>query len=149
MQKSWKLFTRKFAYTWIPHRETKFANILQNYSPSGYKQFLKISDQLVVKYLYSNSSKFRFLLKFTKNGQIDDVIKALWRNQRKFKHSLLHPPIDDLLDMGSEDVHLFICLKLRSSQLVHLQRWSPQKSGIFKHNYFDEGASLRTFKIHG
>ena len=129
MQKSLKLFARKFSCTWITHRATKYSNILQNYSPIGYKQFLKFPDQLVVRSMYSNSSKFRFLLKFTKNGQIDDVIKWSWRHQKKIKHSLLHPPIDDLLDMGSEDglsIYLFEIKKLPIGTFTAVEAWKKR-----------------------
>ena len=112
----WEIFARKFACTCNAHRVTKFYNILHIYSPSRCEQLLKISDQLVVRYFYSNSSNFRYLLKFTKIRQLDDVIMGSWRHQRNFKLSLLHPPIYYLSDMGSE-----VALSFNLRELFKLQ----------------------------
>ena len=112
----WKIFARKFACTWNAHRVTKFYNILHIYSPSRCEQLLKISDQLVVRSLYSNSSNFRSLLKFTKICQLDDVIMGSWRHQRNFKLSLLHPSIYYLSDLGSE-----VALSFKLRELFKLQ----------------------------
>ena len=120
IQFRWKIFARKFACTWNAHRVTKFYNILQIYSPSRFEQFLKISDQLVVRSLYSNSSNFTTLLKFAEICQIDDVIKGSWRHQRNFKLSLLHPPIYYLSDLGSDftlSFNLWELFKLQSGTL--------------------------------
>ena len=113
-------FRAKFACTWNAHRVTKFYNILQIYSLSRFKQLFKISDQSVVRSLYSHSSNFTTLLKFAEICQIDDVIKGSWRHQRNFKLSLLHPPIYYLSDLGSDftlSFNLWELFKLQSGTL--------------------------------
>ena len=75
----------------------------------------------------SNSSKFKFLLKFTKNSQVDDVIEGSWRHQRNFKHSLLHLPIDDLSDLGSEEASSFNLLEIKKSPIGALTDVEPWK----------------------
>ena len=120
IQFRWKIFARKFACTWNAHRVTKFYNILQIYSLSRFKQLFKISDQSVVRSLYSHSSNFTTLLKFAEICQIDDVIKGSWRHQRNFKLSLLHPPIYYLSDLGSDftlSFNLWELFKLQSGTL--------------------------------
>ena len=112
VQFRWNIFARKFACTWNAHRDTKLYNIPQIICPSRYEQLLKISDQLVVRSLYSNPSNFKTLLKFAKICQIDDVIKGSWRHQRNFKLSLLHPPIYYLSDLGSDFTLSFNLLEL-------------------------------------
>ena len=121
VQFRWKIFARKFACTWNAHRDTKFYNIPQIICPSRYEQLLKISDQLVVRSLYSNPSNFKTLLKFAKICQIDDVIKGSWRHQRNFKLSLLHPPIYYLSDLGSDftlSFNLWELFKLQNGTLL-------------------------------
>ena len=79
--------------------------------------------------MYFNSSTFIFLLKFTKNGQIDDVIRGSWGHQKKIKHSLLHHPIDDLLDMCSEDgssFYLFEIKKLPIGTFTAVESWKKR-----------------------
>ena len=120
VQFRWKIFARKFACTWNAHRDTKFYNIPQIIRPSRYEQFLKISDQLVVRSLYNNPLNLKTLLKFAKICQIDDVIKGSWRHQRNFKLSLLHPPIYYLSNLGSDftlSFNLWELFKLQSGTL--------------------------------
>ena len=98
----WKIFARNFACTWNAQRVNKFHNVLQIYNSSRCEQLLKISHQLVLNPLFSNTSNFISLLKFKKICRIDDVIKGSWRHQRNFKLSLRHMPIYYLSDLGSE-----------------------------------------------
>ena len=99
--------------------------------------------------MYSKSSEFRFFLKFTKNGQIDDVIKWSWRHQKKIKHSLLQPPIDDLLDMWSEDGSSFYLLEIKKLPIGILtavepwKKWHVQTQLFWWRNKFENISNTR------
>ena len=50
-------------------------------------------------------------------------------SSEKIKHSLLHPPIDDLLEMGSEDGSSFYLFDIKK---LPIGKWYIYSGGVLK-----------------